>query len=37
VLGGKSEKIAKGRRKVKVESAGTNLGEMVLAPGLFQK
>ena len=36
-VGGKSEKIAKGRRKVKVESAGTDLGEMVLAPGLFQK
>jgi plastocyanin len=36
-VGGKSEKIAKGRRKVKVEAAGTNLGEMVLAPGLFQK
>ena len=36
-VGGKGEKIAKGRRKVKVETAGTNLGEMVLAPGLFQK
>jgi plastocyanin len=36
-VGGKSEKIAKGRRKVKVESAGTDLGDMVLAPGLFQK
>jgi plastocyanin len=36
-VGGKSEKIAKGRRKVKVEAAGTNLGDMVLAPGLFQK
>jgi len=36
-VGGKSEKIAKGRRKVKVEAAGTNLGEMVLAPKLFQK
>jgi len=36
-VGGKSEKIAKGRRKVKVEAAGTNLGEMVLAPGIFQK
>jgi len=36
-VGGKGEKIAKGRRKVKVEAAGTNLGDMVLAPGLFQK
>jgi plastocyanin len=36
-VGGKSEKIAKGRRKVKVEAAGTDLGDMVLAPGLFQK
>ena len=36
-VGGKNEKIAKGRRKVKVEAAGTNLGDMVLAPGLFQK
>ncbi len=36
-VGGKSEKISKGRRKVKVEAAGTNLGDMVLAPGLFQK
>jgi plastocyanin len=36
-VAGKSEKIAKGRRKVKVEPAGTNLGEMVLAPSIFQK
>lgn len=36
-VGGKSEKIAKGRKKVKVETAGTNLGDMVLAPGIFQK
>jgi len=36
-VGGKSEKIAKGRRKVTVQAAGTNLGDMVLAPGLFQK
>ena len=36
-VGGKAEKVAKGRRKVKVEAAGTNLGEMVLAPALFQK
>jgi len=36
-VGSKSEKIAKGRRKVKVEAAGTNLGEMVLAPSIFQK
>jgi plastocyanin len=36
-VGGKAEKIAKGRRKVKVEAAGTNLGDMVLAPSLFQK
>ena len=36
-VGGKNEKIATGRRKVKVEAAGTNLGDMVLAPGLFQK
>ena len=36
-VGGKSEKIAKGRKKVKVEAAGTSLGEMVLAPALFQK
>lgn len=36
-VGGKSEKIAKGRRKVKVEAAGTDLGDIVLAPGIFQK
>jgi plastocyanin len=36
-VGGKSEKIAKGRKKIKVETAGTNLGDMVLAPGIFQK
>ena len=36
-VGGKAEKIAKGRRKVKVDAAGTDLGEMVLAPALFQK
>jgi plastocyanin len=36
-VGGKAEKIAKGRRKVKVNAAGTDLGEMVLAPALFQK
>jgi plastocyanin len=36
-IGGKSEKIAKGRRKVTVKADGTDLGEMVLAPGLFQK
>jgi len=36
-VGGKSEKVAKGRKKVKVDSAGTDLGDMVLAPGLFQK
>ncbi|MFM8704601.1 MAG: hypothetical protein ACKOHG_12200 [Planctomycetia bacterium] len=36
-VGGKAEKIAKGRRKVKVEAAGTTLGDMVLAPSIFQK
>ena len=36
-IGGKSEKVAKGRRKVKVEAAGTDLGEMVLPPAIFQK
>ena len=36
-VGGKAEKIAKGRRKVKVDAAGADLGEMVLAPTIFQK
>jgi hypothetical protein len=36
-IGGKAEKASKGRKKVKVAAAGTDLGEIVLAPGVFQK
>jgi plastocyanin len=36
-IGGKSEKIAKGRKKVSVAAAGTDLGDIVLAPSVFQK
>ena len=36
-IGGKAEKASKGRKKVKVEAGGTDLGEIVLAPGVFQK
>lgn len=36
-IGGKAEKAAKGRKKVTVAAAGTDLGEIVLAPGVFQK
>jgi plastocyanin len=36
-LGGKPEKAAKGRKKVAVAAAGTDLGEIVLAPGVFSK
>ncbi len=37
IISGKAEKISKGRKKVTVAAAGTDLGEMVLAPALFQK
>jgi plastocyanin len=36
-VGGKAEKVSKGRRKVSVAAAGTDLGDMVLAPTIFQK
>lgn len=36
-IGGKAEKVAKGRKKVAVTAAGTDLGEIVLAPSIFQK
>jgi plastocyanin len=36
-LSGKPEKAAKGRKKVAVAAAGTDLGEIVLAPGVFAK
>jgi plastocyanin len=36
-MGGKAEKASKGRKKVAVAAAGTDLGEIVLAPGVFQK
>jgi plastocyanin len=36
-IGGKAEKASKGRKKVAVASAGTDLGEIVLAPAVFQK
>lgn len=36
-IGGKSEKASKGRKKVAVAAGGTDLGEIVLAPGIFQK
>lgn len=36
-IGGKAEKASKGRKKVTVAAAGTDLGEIVLAPSIFQK
>jgi plastocyanin len=36
-IGGKAEKASKGRKKVAVAAGGTDLGEIVLAPGVFQK
>jgi len=36
-VGGKAEKASKGRKKASVVSGGTDLGEIVLAPGVFQK
>ena len=36
-IGGKAEKTSKGKKKVTVAAAGTDLGEIVLAPGVFQK
>jgi len=36
-IGGKAEKASKGRKKVAVAAGGTDLGEIVLAPGIFQK
>jgi plastocyanin len=36
-VGGKAEKIAKGRKKVKVAAGDNNLGEMVLDANLFKK
>jgi len=36
-VGGKAEKAAKGRKKVAVTAAGTDLGDIVLAPGVFAK
>jgi plastocyanin len=36
-IGGKAEKASKGRKKVSVVAGGTDLGEIVLAPGIFQK
>ena len=36
-IGGKAEKVAKGRKKVAVTAAGTDLGEIVLAPAIFLK
>ena len=36
-IGGKAEKASKGRKKVAVAAAGTDLGDIVLAPGIFQK
>lgn len=36
-VGGKAEKTAKGRKKVKVEAAGTDLGEITLGGDLFKK
>jgi hypothetical protein len=36
-IGGKAEKASKGRKKVAVTAAGTDLGDIVLAPGIFQK
>ncbi len=36
-IGGKSEKASKGRKKVAVAASGTDLGEIGLAPAIFQK
>jgi plastocyanin len=36
-IGGKAEKVAKGRKKVAVAAAGADLGEIVLDPAIFQK
>ena len=36
-IGGKAEKVSKGRKKVAVAAGGTDLGESVLAPTVFQK
>jgi plastocyanin len=36
-VGGKAEKASKGRMKVKVAAAGTELGDIELAPGVFTK
>jgi plastocyanin len=36
-VGGKAEKTAKGRKKVKVEAGETDLGEITLGPDLFKK
>ena len=36
-VGGKAEKVSKGRKKVTVAAAGTDLGDIVLPPALFQK
>jgi plastocyanin len=36
-IGGKAEKASKGRKKVAVAAGGTDLGEIVLAPAVFQK
>lgn len=36
-INGKAEKASKGRKKVAVAAAGTDLGEIVLPPAIFQK
>ena len=36
-IGGKAEKVAKGRKKVKVAAGDNDLGEMVLDASLFNK
>lgn len=36
-VGGKSEKVAKGRKKVTITPAGIDLGEMVISAGAFTK
>ncbi|MFM7108177.1 MAG: hypothetical protein ACKOZU_06195 [Planctomycetaceae bacterium] len=36
-IGGKAEKTSKGKKKVAVAAAGTDLGDIQLAPALFQK
>jgi plastocyanin len=35
-IGGKDEKVSKGRKKVAIAAAGTDLGEIVLDPKLFK-